>query len=144
MATTRALLGAIVTTLLGTSALLAEIPKSRIYSRPVLPSTRDLRRLNLVQHWRITVPMNGQRDPLLIVEPDGRDLVILTASGMVMLVDAETGVSRWRTRVGVPYTLAPYYASNSRSLYVAANAIAHGLDRRTGSKKWEYRVRAGI
>lgn len=147
MALSRTQLGAIVTTLLGAAALLAQIPstRERIYSRPAIPSAESLRRLNLTQQWRAYVPMAGARDGLLQAHLDGKDLFVLTRSGMVMRLDAETGVTRWRARVGAkPYTMLPYVAVNTRSVLVIANATLVALQRGDGSKAWDFRLTAGI
>src|SRR3954449_10759628 len=84
----------------------AQIPRSRIYSRPDLPSTEALRRLNLHLAWRTYVPMAGRRDGIVRAEVDGRDLFVLTRSGEVIRLDQETGEQIWRVRVGKPYTLS--------------------------------------
>ena len=59
-------------------------------------------------------------------------------------MDAETGKIYWRTRVGKPYTMLPYVAANSRSIYVIANAKLVGLERSTGRKKWDFPLPSGI
>lgn len=126
------------------SNLTAQSPRSAIYSTPDLPAEEALRRLNLNLAWRNFVPMDGKRDGLLHVEVLEKDLFVLTKSGLVTRLDAETGRVYWRSRVGKPYTLLPVMAANSRSVYVGANAIIHSLDRATGSEKWDYPLPAGI
>src|SRR5215213_3060700 len=87
--------------------LSAQVPRSRIYSTPPLPSDDALRRLNLHLAWRIAVPTDGQRDGLLRVEVIGPDLFVLTRSGLLTRIDAETGLVHWRTRQDKPYTTLP-------------------------------------
>jgi hypothetical protein len=138
------LLTAVLAAGLLAATLQAQISRSRIYSRPAVPSAEVLRRLNLVVAWRGYVPMDGSRDRIIRTELEGKDLFVLTASGLIARFDAETGRLFWRTRVAKPYTLSPFITSNSRSVYVGANADAFGLDRATGNIKWQYSVRHAI
>ena len=59
-------------------------------------------------------------------------------------IDAESGKVNWRATVGRPYSILPFIAVNSRSVYVIANVQLHALDRATGNKKWDYRLPAGV
>src|SRR5262249_23083180 len=102
------------------------------------------RRLNLTRMWIRNVPMDGKRDAIIYILLDRNDLIVLTRSGQVARLDAETGRQYWRTRGGKAYTLLPFVTANARSIYVIANAYAHALDRTTGTQKWEARMRAGI
>lgn len=138
------LAGAIVSLALLAATLTAQTSRRTIYSRPDIPGTAALQRLNLHLAWRNTVPVDGQRDALIVVELHDRDLIVLTRSGLIVRMDAETGVTHWRTRVGKPYTLLPYVATNSRSVYVIANAQLFSLDRGSGAPKWDYPLPAGI
>ncbi len=123
----------------------AQIARSRIYSRPEVPGDDVLRRLNLVVVWKAAVPVGGQKDGILRTDLDGNDLFVLTRSGLVVRLDAETGRTRWRVRVATrPYTLAPFLAANSRSVYVVANVEAFAYDRATGSRKWEHRIQNAV
>ena len=130
MAPTRMLLGAIATALLGASALTAQPPRLRVYSHPAPPADDALRRLNLTMQWRAYVPMDGRRDGIVRAELDGKDLFVLTRSGMVMRLDAETGTVHWKTRVGKPYTLVPFFAANRRGLGVIGGPVVGRFIRR--------------
>lgn len=124
--------------------LLAQISRDKIYSRPEIPSKEVLARLNLHLRWANYVPTDGQRDRIVHVELNGPDLIALTRSGIVQLMDAEKGIVKWRTTVGKAYTLLPFVAANNRSIYVIANAKMVSLERATGKQQWEYDLPAGV
>ena len=144
MPPTRPLFPALAGLLLLASMLPAEIRRESIYSRPQIPSKEALERLNLRQAWYAYVPTDGGRDALVRVELNGKDLFVLTRSGTVQRMDAETGRVHWRANVGKPYTMLPFFGANERSVYVIANAKMLGLDRATGRKKWEYDLPGGL
>jgi outer membrane protein assembly factor BamB len=144
MITQRALPGACLALLLAAGSLPAQISFSRVYTRPEAPPAEVLRRLNLNLAWKGYVPMDGRRDGILRVDLDGRDLFVMTRSGLVVRMDAETGKVIWRTRVGKPYSILPFLATNGRSVYLIANVDLFGIDRATGTKKWEYRLPGGV
>ena len=90
--------------LLGTTAavgltmpVLAQSARSQLYSTPLPPPREVLDRLNLQMNWRVYVPMDGRHDGLATVQLHGPDLYVQTRSGMMALLDAETGVTRWRS-----------------------------------------------
>ena len=115
----RSVLPVLTGLLLLTSSLPAQIGRDKIYSRPEIPSKEALARLNLRLGWRAYVPTDGQKDALVKIELDGKDLIALTRSGIVQLMDAETGKVHWRTTVGKAYTLLPGVGTNNRSVYVS-------------------------
>ncbi|MFO0876760.1 MAG: PQQ-binding-like beta-propeller repeat protein [Gemmataceae bacterium] len=138
MTAKRWLAGTVLLMALVTPVVLAQTYRRWVYSNPSLPAPEALARLNLHLAWQNAVPMDGGRDAFLRIEPIARDLIILTRSGLVTRIEAETGRTIWRTRVGKPYTILPYFAANSRSIYVIANATMISLDRETGVQKWDY------
>jgi outer membrane protein assembly factor BamB len=144
MVPNRVVLGVVLGCAVLAATAAAQVSRRNIYSRPRLPSEPELRRLNMRLAWAASVAMDGRRDGLVRVVLDRRDLIAVTRSGEVALFDAETGVERWRTRVGKPYTILPYVAANSRSVYAFANATMYGLDRKTGARKWEHVMRTGL
>jgi hypothetical protein len=144
MPPTRLLWPALVGFLLVTPFLPAQIRRDKIYSRPDIPSKEVLARLNLRLGWRAYVPTAGVRDALVRIELEGKDLIVLTRSGTVQRMDAETGRVYWRAAVGKPYTMLPFLAANTRSIYVIANAKMFGLDRATGRQKWVLDLPGGI
>jgi outer membrane protein assembly factor BamB len=118
--------------------------RSKIYSRPALPSAEALRRLNLTMAWTRLVPMDGRRDRLFSVQLDHKDMLVQTRSGLVMVLDAETGVVRWKQRVGNPYEATKPLAFNSRGVYVINSTFLFALDRATGTRQWRYSAPAGV
>jgi outer membrane protein assembly factor BamB len=125
------------------AGLRADIAPHRVYTRPEPPPREVLDRLNLRLHWFTNVPMDGTRDGLSSVQVLGRDMLVQTRSGLVALLNAETGEARWRARVGVPYRVVGRPAANSHTVLVVSNTFLYGLDRRTGAVQWEFRVPGG-
>jgi outer membrane protein assembly factor BamB len=110
----------------------------------VPPPQELLDRLNLKMGYRIYVPMDGRQDGLTTVQLSGRDLFVQTRSGMVALIDAETGITSWRQRVGRSYVAEHALAFNSREVYVINNVYLYALDRLTGAVNWTFRLPEGI
>jgi outer membrane protein assembly factor BamB len=117
---------------------------SRTYTTPLPPPREVLDRLNLHMAWRAYVPMDGRKDGLATVQLHGNDLLVQTRSGLVVLMDPETGVTRWRTRVGLPYHVDQQLAYNSREIYVMGATYLYALDRRNGALNWRYRIPEGV
>ncbi len=130
---------------LGLTAMVeAQIPRSDIYTTPLPPPRAVLDRLNLQMAWAQYVPMDGRRDGLATVQMRGTDVYVQTRSGLVAMLDAENGTVRWRTRVGIPYRVTHGLAYNSREVYAVNNTYLYALDRKTGSLRWQYRLREGV
>jgi outer membrane protein assembly factor BamB len=127
-----------------TATIEAQIPRSDTYTTPLPPPREVLDRLNLQMAWAQYIPMDGRRDGLSTIQMRGTDVYVQTRSGLVALVDAETGVIRWRARVGFPYRVAHGLAFNSREVYAVNNTYLYALDRKTGSLRWQYRLREGV
>lgn len=124
--------------------VIAQFPRTNIYSRPELPPADVLRRLDLHLAWSTVVPMDGKHDRILYVLIDGKDLLVLTNSGQVARVNAESGQVLWKSRPGRAYTAVPYLTANHRSVYVILNATLYSLDRERGLVKWEYSLPGGL
>src|SRR6516165_804858 len=122
----------------------AQIPRSDTYTTPLPPPREVLDRLNLQMAWAQYIPMDGRRDGLSTVQMRGTDVFVQTRSGLVALLDAETGAIRWRTRVGIPYRVAHGLAFNSRAVFTVNNTYLYALDRKTGGLRWQYRLREGV
>jgi outer membrane protein assembly factor BamB len=131
-------------TVLVAANLAAQQPRSTFYTTPLPPPREVLDRLNLQMSWRGYVPMDGRQDGLVTVQLHGPDLYVQTRSGLVTLLDAETGVARWRTRVGRPYVAMYALAFNSREVYVVNNTYLYALDKRNGAPHWQYRLPEGV
>lgn len=121
-----------------------EPSRTELYSQPVPPPRELLDRLNLQMSFRVYVPMDGRKDGLATVQLHGRDLLVQTRSGLVTLMDAETGAALWRQRVGRSYVAEHALAFNSREVYVVNNVYLYALDRLTGAVNWSYRLPEGV
>ncbi len=117
---------------------------SHTYTTPWPPPRDVLDRLNLKMAWRAYVPMDGRRDGLATVQLHANDLFVQTRSGLVVLMDPETGVIRWRSRVGLPYSVEHQLAFNNREVYVINSTYLYALDRRNGAVVWRFRIHEGV
>jgi outer membrane protein assembly factor BamB len=134
---------------LGVLALVAGVAaaqpaRSAILTRPDPPPRELLDRLNLRMAWRAHVPIDGERDGLAHVQVLGRDLLVQTRGGLIILIDAETGETRWRNRAGVPYRILGGPTANSHSVVFANNAFLYGLDRANGALVWQFHLPGGL
>jgi outer membrane protein assembly factor BamB len=111
---------------------------SRVYTQPCLPSKAALDRLNLVLAWRAFVPTDTDRDGIYSMHLLGDDLVVQTRSGMVVMLDAETGATRWRTALGQPFRVTTSLGHNSRSIFAVSGIRLFSLDRATGIVQWSF------
>lgn len=127
-----------------TSSEAQQLARTRIYSQPTPPPRELLDRLNLQMNFRTYVPMESSRDGIVTVQMHLGNLYVQTRSGLVTLIDAETGVTLWRQRVGRPYVAEHGLAFNSREVYVVNNVYIYGLDGLTGAVHWSYRLPEGV
>jgi outer membrane protein assembly factor BamB len=132
-----------LTILIVPAITLAQPEAIRVYTTPAAPSRDALYRLNLTQAWKTRVPTQGRRDGLFSVQiipgkdalQDNPQLVVQTLSGAVILLDAETGDTLWRTSVGVPYWTPQPVAYNSTSIFASRRNKMHVLHRVTGRER---------
>lgn len=127
-----------------TPALPAQQPRAKWYTQPLPPPTELLDRLNLKTSYRVYVPMDGRQDGLATVQLHGHTLFVQTRSGLVTLIDADTGAALWRQRVGRPYVAEHTLAFNSREVYVVNNLYLFALDRLTGAVNWSFLMPEGV
>jgi outer membrane protein assembly factor BamB len=118
--------------------------ESRIYTNPVPPSREILDRLNLKLAWSAYMPMDGKKDALLAIRHTGKHLLVQTRSGLVSQIDADTGQSQWRTRVGLAYRGGLPLTSNSSQVFVVSNAYLYALDRASGQVDWQMDLPRGL
>jgi outer membrane protein assembly factor BamB len=137
----------IVMALAAIVAPLSAQPPSRLYSEPDVPPREALERLRLKAAWTAVVPTDKRRDGLFSVQlmprDRGLDLLVQTRSGGIMCYDADTGLLRWSTRVGVPYRVAQPLGYNRESVFVVNNIDLIALDRANGHTQWEYDLPSG-
>jgi outer membrane protein assembly factor BamB len=129
----------------GTAPLPAQqAPRAKWYTQPAPPPRELLDRLNLQMSYRLYVPMDGRQDGLATVQLQGGNLFVQTRSGLVARIDAETGATLWRQRVGRPYVVEHALAFNSREVYVINNVHLFALDRLSGAVNWSFRLPEGV
>jgi outer membrane protein assembly factor BamB len=118
--------------------------RTQVYSNPALPPREGLDRMNLTQAWFTVIPMDGRKDGFLAVQSDGKQLFVQTKSGIVAVIDAETGRTLWRTLPGQPYEGNVPLSYNTYSVYVLNATDLYALDRRTGQPQWQFRLPGGL
>ncbi len=121
-----------------------QLARAKLYSQPTPPPAEVLNRLNMKMRFRAYVPMNGRQDGFATLQLHGRNLFAQTRSGLVTLIDAETGAALWRQRVGRAYVAEHALAFNSREVYVVNNVHLFALDRLSGAVNWSYRLPEGV
>lgn len=111
----------------------------RIYTQPKLPPRDFLQRLGLEIGWTGKLQTTGLRDAItsmqLLPHPKGDEFLVQTRSGVVQLMDAETGDVKWLARVGLPYTMQQPAAYNEDSIFVVRQQTLYALDRKTGKNR---------
>lgn len=118
--------------------------RSKIHTRPEIPSKEALERLNLVVGWQNYIPVETHRDGIYTVQVLDKELFIQTKSGLVTSLDAETGKVLWRTRVGDPYRQVRELAFNSKTVFAVNNIELFALDRASGRELWHYTLLEGL
>jgi outer membrane protein assembly factor BamB len=94
--------------------------------------------------WRVYVPVGERRDGIATVQIDRNDMFVQTRSGLIVRLDAETGVTHWRARVGNPYQTFRLLAINRRAVYAVNSTFLYALDRATGAVQWQFRLVGGL
>jgi outer membrane protein assembly factor BamB len=118
--------------------------RDRVWTAPDLPPREVLDRLNLKLDWAAVVQCEGQRDGVATVQSTGRLLLVQTRSGLVTALDAATGQTRWRTRVGRPYQRPLPLAFNRKAIFVINGTDLFSIDRATGATNWEFSLPDGV
>jgi outer membrane protein assembly factor BamB len=130
----------------------AQTARARLYTNPSPPTREVLDRLNLKQAWAVSIPVLDRRDGLLSVQVapvyEGKTVTMQvlaqTRSGLVSILDAETGRVRWSTRVGKPNT-GDYPLGFNRTTVVAERGTrVYGIDRQSGSIRWQLDPKGAI
>ncbi|MCI0643242.1 MAG: PQQ-like beta-propeller repeat protein [Gemmataceae bacterium] len=111
----------------------------RLFTRPSTPSREVLDRLGLTLGWKARVPVEGMRDGFFTLQllpgNDQPQLVVQTLAGSVVLLDAETGDTLWRTSVADPYWQGQPVAWNDTNLFVLKRAMLFVLNRANGKHR---------
>jgi outer membrane protein assembly factor BamB len=109
----------------------------KTYTRPSVPPPEALERLNLQLDWQVYVPTDGRRDGLFDVQPANGQVFVQTRAGLVVAIDKDTGMLRWRAQVGTPYAAMLPLSFNSDSVFVVNTTTLYALDRATGQQRWK-------
>ena len=113
---------------------------SRVYTRPSVPPAEVLDRLNLKLDWRVYVPKEGVRDGFFSIQLlDGQVLVQTRSAGIAML-DATTGATLWRARVGTPYRVNQPLGYNAETVFAVDGDRLYALGRTTGRLQWQMKL----
>src|SRR5262249_40373432 len=72
-------------------------PETRLLSRPQIPSTEALARLNLKLGWKTALPVEDSRDGLASMQVVGDRILAQLRNGAVVMINADTGQQLWRT-----------------------------------------------
>ena len=144
-----AMLSAMTVSAVLVTIVLAQAGTVRIITRPKVPSTENLDRLNLALNWYVRVPLEGPLDGIATVQvlPRGlgdrmtTEVFVQTLSGTAFLFDAETGALRWKTGVGslVYQTVLPA-AANEQSIIVSRREFMYILNRESGIQRVYKRI----
>jgi outer membrane protein assembly factor BamB len=112
-------------------------PDTRLLSRPQIPSTEALARLNLKLGWKTALSVEDSRDGLFSVQVVGDRILAQLRNGAVVFINADTGQQLWRTRVGPPYRTQQLLGSNYDTVFGITGTRLFAIDKVTGRAKWE-------
>lgn len=135
----------------GSNFALAQPHRQNLYTRPTVPTSDALRRLNLKLNWETRLPMASKRDGVVSCQFAWLyqkkiwklHLIVQTRYGNVIALDGDTGRRIWRTSVGKPYTVTKPVGFNNTIVVVPREGYLFGLDRKDGSPLWKIGLRGG-
>jgi outer membrane protein assembly factor BamB len=111
----------------------------KIYTQPKIPNLETLGRMNLSLRWMGKIPTEGARDGIFSIQilpvDKSVELLVQTRSGMVQLMDGETGDVKWRVNMDMPYVPMQKAAFNSHSIYIIRKDQLFVLERSTGLQR---------
>jgi outer membrane protein assembly factor BamB len=114
-----------------------------LLTRAKEPEKEALERLNLEQGWSTVIPIAGRRDGILSIQCLGTQLFVQTRSGLIAALDAETGRTQWKVRLGASYRAHTRLAANDRQVFVVTENDCYALKRSTGEQLWQLHLPAG-
>jgi len=129
-------LAALVVAIGLTEAMVTAQTDSRAHTRPLVPTREALAPLNLKLGWRTYLPVDGTRDGIATVQVFGSRILVQLRSGTIVAVDADTGQTLWKTRVGNPYQATHGLAVNYNSVIGYDVASVFALDKDSGKLLW--------
>jgi outer membrane protein assembly factor BamB len=114
------------------SGLAQRAHENYIVKRPVPPSDAELDRLNLKMRWRAYLPMQGPQDGVGMVQVLDNQVFAQLRSGMLVVLDANTGETLWRFVYPRRYPNLHPLAINPNTVFGVGSTRLYALDRRTG------------
>jgi outer membrane protein assembly factor BamB len=111
-----------------------------IYTRPELPSSETLDRLNLTQDWHRFLPRDGYRDALYSMMIGDKQHIVQMRSGEVIALDAASGRLQWQTQVGEPFVSPVGFGANATLVFVAKGARLYAVNKSNGVLAWIYEL----
>lgn len=111
--------------------------QTRVHSRPIVPSTAELDRLNLKLAWKAFMPSTGTRDGIDVIQIIGDMVFVQPHSGGIVALDAETGKKIWQTRFGKPYFTKYPLGWNYNSVFAVNHNRLYSFDRRKGDLQFD-------
>ena len=103
-----------------------------VVKRPVPPSDAELDRLNLKMKWAAYLPMQGPQDGVGLVQILDNQVFAQLRSGMLVVLDANTGQTQWRFVYPRRYPNLHPLAINPNTVFGVGSTRLYALDRRTG------------
>ena len=132
---------AILTVSLIASTLSAQT--SSVYSRAMPPDPRALERVNLTSNWTTYLPMSGRTDYISHVQSvEGRQIYVQLASGVLIAIDATTGVQQWRYTYPTPFVSQYPIAVNDKYVFALNVTRLYCFQRYTGLLEFDYEVQS--
>jgi outer membrane protein assembly factor BamB len=132
------LAGGVLTLLLVVTPAPAQI-LSRQFTNAHAPSRLALDPLNLKLAWRTYLPVSSIRDGIFSIQMlDSKQIVVQTVSGVIVSIDADTGVADWKASVGVPYRVGFQLGYNKKSIFAVRGDRIFSVDRVTGDVQWRF------
>jgi outer membrane protein assembly factor BamB len=113
----------------------AQMP-ARITSRPTIPTTEALNRVNLKLAWKAFMPMDGKRDGIATVQVLGNEMYVQLRSGAVIALNAETGQKLWHARYADPYKPTFRLGHNHNTIFQSSGTHVYAFDRPSGQLAW--------
>lgn len=125
-----------LTVILAAGVAAAQNP-TRVYTHPLVPTDEALNRLGMKLAWKTYVPVETSQDGISTVQVLGDRMFMQLRNGAVVAINADTGQTIWRARVGAPYKLQMPLGFNFDTVFGFNGTRLFALDRATGRTKWE-------
>jgi outer membrane protein assembly factor BamB len=135
------LLALAIAFLLIEATLSAQQP-ARVTTRPTVPTTEALTRLNLKLAWKAFMPMDGKRDGIFSVQVLGEHVYVQLRSGVVIALNGETGQKLWKAQFADPYKPIYRLGHNYNTIFQVSGTRVYALDRIGGQLVWVWDLAA--